>query len=68
MLDDAGKSIAKHWMRAKLLKFVENYRPAYYGTWRKQSKVIRPRAPLNKDESLLNYEVVNVFLFRKYHL
>uniref|UniRef100_A0A8C4QQ70 Uncharacterized protein n=1 Tax=Eptatretus burgeri TaxID=7764 RepID=A0A8C4QQ70_EPTBU len=41
----------------KLLHFHENYRPAYYGTWRKCSKQITPRNPYAKDEELLDYEV-----------
>uniref|UniRef100_UPI00358E76AC chromatin assembly factor 1 subunit A-like isoform X2 n=1 Tax=Myxine glutinosa TaxID=7769 RepID=UPI00358E76AC len=41
----------------KLLYFHENYRPAYYGTWRKFSKQISPRNPYAKDEELLDYEV-----------
>ena len=58
LLDETGPS-SKRWMRAKMLKFKENYRPAYYGTWRKKSKLIRPRAPLTKDTTFLDYEVVN---------
>ncbi|KAI0556941.1 Chromatin assembly factor 1 subunit A [Gracilaria domingensis] len=38
----------------KLLQFDENYRPAYYGTFRK-SKVVSGRRPFRKD-SELNYE------------
>lgn len=34
----------------KLLQFCENYRPAYYGSWQKVSKIIRPRNPFKKDE------------------
>lgn len=34
----------------KLLKFHGNYRPAYYGTWQKISKIIQPRNPFKKDE------------------
>ncbi|KAJ1563226.1 inositol polyphosphate 5-phosphatase [Cladochytrium tenue] len=41
----------------KLLQFQENFRPAYYGTWRKQSKVLSGRKPLAMDQSLLNYDV-----------
>ena len=44
-------------MRAKLFQFHDNYRPAYYGTWRKRSRSIRPRNPLKLDEKMLNYEV-----------
>ncbi|OZJ04712.1 hypothetical protein BZG36_01815 [Bifiguratus adelaidae] len=43
-------------IRMKLLQFHENVRPPYYGTWTKQSKHIRPKAPLSRDDSLLNYE------------
>jgi len=50
---DAHKSM----MRAKLFQFHENYRPAYYGTWRKTSKNISGRHPLRKDVELLDYEV-----------
>ncbi|OQR77253.1 hypothetical protein BIW11_07228 [Tropilaelaps mercedesae] len=37
-------------MRAKLLQFVENCRPAYYGTWRKRCPQITGRCPFNKFE------------------
>ena len=49
--DQPGPSIKpkKEYMRAKLLQFHENYRPAYYGTWRKLSKGVGPRKPLGKD-------------------
>ncbi|XP_018583820.1 chromatin assembly factor 1 subunit A isoform X2 [Scleropages formosus] len=43
--------------RMKLLQFHENYRPAYWGTWRKKSKLISPRYPLRQDKDLLDYEV-----------
>ena len=36
--------------RYKLIQFHTNYRPAYYGTWRRRSKVITPRNPFRKDE------------------
>ena len=39
-----------HIMRVKLLQFSENYRPPYYGTWRKSSCLISPRNPFKKDE------------------
>ncbi|XP_027882576.1 chromatin assembly factor 1 subunit A [Xiphophorus couchianus] len=41
----------------KLLQFHENYRPAYWGTWRKTSSHISPRCPLRQDKDLLDYEV-----------
>ncbi|NXH10605.1 CAF1A factor, partial [Bucco capensis] len=43
--------------RMKLLQFCENHRPAYWGTWNKQSTVIHPRKPWAKDTKLLDYEV-----------
>ena len=33
----------------KLLQFHTNHRPAYFGTWRKRSKLITPRNPFKKD-------------------
>ena len=33
----------------KLLQFHTNHRPAYFGTWRKRSKIITPRNPFKKD-------------------
>ncbi|XP_065059859.1 chromatin assembly factor 1 subunit A-A-like [Rhopilema esculentum] len=47
----------KNIMAVKLLQFSENYRPPYYGTWKKRSKKITPRNPFKKDENLLNYEI-----------
>lgn len=44
-------------MRAKFLKFHENQRPPYYGTWRKKSKAIKPKRPLVKDKAYFDYEV-----------
>ncbi|XP_054287451.1 chromatin assembly factor 1 subunit A-B-like [Macrosteles quadrilineatus] len=52
-----GKKTEKRRRRAKLLQFHENRRPPYWGTWRKKSKHIRPRAPLNQDKTILEYEV-----------
>ena len=37
-------------VKAKLLQFHENYRPAYFGSWRKKSKNVGPRRPFMKDE------------------
>lgn len=44
-------------MRAKLLKFDENRRPAYWGTWRKTSQSVGPRRPFEKEVIIwsLNY-------------
>lgn len=44
-------------IRAKLLQFHDTIRPAYYGTWSKKSKVIRPRRPLAQELELFDYEV-----------
>ena len=41
---------APDFMKAKYLKFRENHRPAYFGTWRKSSKILTPRNPFKKDE------------------
>lgn len=36
----------------KLLQFHENYRPPYYGTWRRTSSSISPRRPLGRETTL----------------
>ena len=36
-------------MRPKLLKFHENRRPAYWGTWGKTSHTVGPRSPFGKE-------------------
>lgn len=38
------------YKKFKFLKFHDNHRPAYYGTWSKTSKVISSRNPCKKDE------------------
>ncbi|RWS30837.1 chromatin assembly factor 1 subunit A-like protein [Leptotrombidium deliense] len=48
--DEASKQ------KAKLLKFHENNRPPYFGTWRKKSVKISARNPFAKDE-IFNYDV-----------
>lgn len=40
------KSITYH---CKLLQFHMNYRPPYYGTWRKRSQKLSPRNPFKMD-------------------
>ncbi|KAJ3354368.1 hypothetical protein GGF32_002576 [Allomyces javanicus] len=40
----------------KLLKFHEDRRPAYWGTWSKTSSVITGRRPLARDTAVLDYE------------
>uniref|UniRef100_A0A7E4V3T1 Chromatin assembly factor 1 subunit A n=1 Tax=Panagrellus redivivus TaxID=6233 RepID=A0A7E4V3T1_PANRE len=42
--------------KVKLFQFHENYRPPYYGTWRKTSTVITGRNPFATLEPSINYE------------
>ncbi len=47
------KTATKHEIskiKGKLLQFHENYRPAYFGSWRKKSSKVGSRTPLKKDE------------------
>ncbi|CAG8450132.1 15669_t:CDS:2 [Dentiscutata erythropus] len=53
-LSSVFRNNKKIWM--KLLQFEENYRPPYYGTWTKSSKIISGRRPFAKDTSILDYE------------
>lgn len=55
--DAIEQSQPKQTYRAKYLSFTENRRPAYYGTWRKRSKVINPRRPFESDKIFFDYEV-----------
>lgn len=41
---------AKRSYRAKFLRFAENRRPPYYGTWRKKSTTLGPRRPFGQDK------------------
>ncbi|KAF2357443.1 Chromatin assembly factor 1 subunit A [Trinorchestia longiramus] len=41
--------------KGKLLKFCENRRPPYWGTWTKKPTVVRPRRPFAKEE-IFDYE------------
>ncbi|CAH8638899.1 unnamed protein product [Heterobilharzia americana] len=43
------------WLRAKLFQFTENYRPAYYGTWRRRSRIVTGRRPFARDDYQLDY-------------
>lgn len=45
---DESKAKMKH--RAKFLKFKENRRPAFHGTWRKKSMHITARRPFARDQ------------------
>lgn len=40
----------------KLFKFKEDVRPAYYGTWTKESAAITGRRPFARDENMLSYD------------
>ncbi|KAI0238038.1 Chromatin assembly factor 1, subunit A [Massospora cicadina] len=44
-------------LRPKLLHFHENYRPAFFGAWVKESAIINPRNFLKKDPTLLDYSL-----------
>ena len=43
-------------VKRKTLHFHENHRPAYFGSWRKKSTIVRPRRPFGQDKSLLEYD------------
>mmetsp|Transcript_5195 Transcript_5195/g.7536 ORF Transcript_5195/g.7536 Transcript_5195/m.7536 type:complete len:1694 (+) Transcript_5195:72-5153(+) len=52
------EKIVKIRNKFKFLKFHEDYRPPYYGTWSKPlSSVVNGRRPLGKDLSHLDYDV-----------
>ncbi|XP_046543098.1 LOW QUALITY PROTEIN: chromatin assembly factor 1 subunit A-like [Haliotis rubra] len=53
--EDKNKNLVRH--HCKLLQFHTNYRPPYYGTWRKMSQVLKPRNPFKQDTELFDYEV-----------
>ncbi|KAI8072406.1 chromatin assembly factor 1 subunit A-domain-containing protein [Gongronella butleri] len=40
----------------KLLQFTEDVRPAYYGTWNKQSTTISAKNPFTMDNEMVNYD------------
>lgn len=50
--------------RCKLIQFNENRRPAYWGTWRKNSKKVSGRAPFKQDVSF-PVEFPITFLFSR---
>ncbi|XP_076748664.1 uncharacterized protein LOC143422124 isoform X2 [Xylocopa sonorina] len=52
-----SQDIVVEKQRSKLLQFVENQRPPYWGTWRKRSWNINSRRPFSKDTKWFNYEV-----------
>ncbi|CAK5070630.1 unnamed protein product [Meloidogyne enterolobii] len=47
-------------LKAKYYHFHDNYRPAYYGTWRRRSKAITGRRPFSKGEKV--WEFFETFL------
>ncbi|KAE8790372.1 chromatin assembly factor 1 subunit FSM [Hordeum vulgare] len=49
-------SLPTRLIKKKLLQFAKSNRPAYYGTWRKKSAVVRPKCPLLMDPDL-DYEI-----------
>ncbi|XP_071082873.1 chromatin assembly factor 1 subunit A-like [Haliotis cracherodii] len=55
MEEEKNKNLVRH--HCKLLQFHTNYRPPYYGTWRKKSTVLNPRKPFKQDTELFDYEV-----------
>lgn len=52
-----GSQGDKKTYRAKLLQFVENNRPAYYGTWRKKSRSVTGRRPFARDQRYFDYDL-----------
>lgn len=55
--EDESNVVAKKVYKAKLLQFVENVRPPYFGTWRKRSDTITGRRPMVKDSGHFDYDV-----------
>ena len=51
-------------VKAKLLQFHDNYRPAYFGSWRKKSTSVGPRTPLKKD-AVAMFDCKIVYQFEK---
>ncbi|OWF44482.1 Chromatin assembly factor 1 subunit A [Mizuhopecten yessoensis] len=52
-----SESVNKVTYHCKLLQFHTNYRPPYFGTWRKKSGTVSPRNPWKQDKDLFDYEV-----------
>ncbi|KAM0913545.1 hypothetical protein ACQ4PT_012079 [Festuca glaucescens] len=51
-----NNSLTTRLIERKLLQFAKSNRPAYYGTWRKQSAFVGPKCPLKMDPDL-DYEI-----------
>ncbi|KAI8356772.1 chromatin assembly factor 1 subunit A-domain-containing protein [Choanephora cucurbitarum] len=43
-------------LRMKLLQFMENVRPAYFGTFTQRSRTVHGRNPFGRDTDVFNYE------------
>lgn len=52
-----SETVKKVMHAVKILQFHTDYRPPYYGTWRKQVHHISPRNPWKKDEDIFDYDV-----------
>lgn len=52
MVQEAEPDLNSKTVKAKLLQFCENRRPAYWGTWSKKSKNICARRPFARDVRL----------------
>ncbi|KAM0905944.1 hypothetical protein ACQ4PT_016962 [Festuca glaucescens] len=53
---NSNNSPTTRLIKRKLLQFAKSNRPAYYGTWRKQSAFVGPKCPLKMDPDL-DYEI-----------
>jgi len=55
-LEVAQDTVEPAILKAKLLKFHENQRPAYWGTWSKKSSYISGRKPFGLDRERFDYD------------
>ena len=62
IISDAEENKESERMRAKFLKFHENYRPAYYGTWRKKCSMVKPRNPFKKAEVSNHSKIITAIM------
>lgn len=51
-----SETVKKVTYKCKLLQFHMNYRPPYYGTYRKKSSHVSPRNPFKTDTEMFDYE------------
>nr|XP_039266330.1 chromatin assembly factor 1 subunit A-B-like [Styela clava] len=56
LVEDGESQPGAKILRAKFLLFHTNYRPPYFGTWRKESKNLSYKNPFKKDTDLFDYE------------